>query len=399
MSLNTAPSCERIHIGIFGKRNAGKSSLINAITSQDLAIVSSYKGTTTDPVFKAMELLPLGPVLLVDTPGLDDDQEQLGDLRIKRTQEELRRTDIAIVVTTASIGVGDLERSLISELRARAVAFVVVVNKLDEEPLSKDIATKIGVELAAPLFMVSAKTGEGINAFKEALAQQKPDEPVSQHIIGDRLQAGDIAILVTPIDKAAPKGRLILPQVQTIRDLLDCGCNALVCQVPELANMLKQLNTPPAIVITDSQAFAEVQAIVPEGIWLTSFSILMAQYKGNFELQKRGAEKLDSLNDGDTILIAEGCTHHRQCNDIGSVKLPAWIKKYTGKSLNFEFTSGNGWRDDLSKYALIVHCGGCMLSRREMRNRLAAAEDAGVPITNYGIAIAKLQGVQPKFGR
>ncbi len=397
--MNTTPNSERIRISIFGRRNAGKSSLLNAILGQEHAIVSPVPGTTTDLVQKAMELLPLGPVLLVDTPGLDDDQEQLGDLRIKRTQEELRRTDIAIVVTTASIGVGDLERSLISELRARAVAFVVVVNKLDEEPLSKDIATKIGVELAAPLFMVSAKTGEGINAFKEALAQQKPDEPVSQHIIGDRLQAGDIAILVTPIDKAAPKGRLILPQVQTIRDLLDCGCNALVCQVPELANMLKQLNTPPAIVITDSQAFAEVQAIVPEGIWLTSFSILMAQYKGNFELQKRGAEKLDSLNDGDTILIAEGCTHHRQCNDIGSVKLPAWIKKYTGKSLNFEFTSGNGWRDDLSKYALIVHCGGCMLSRREMRNRLAAAEDAGVPITNYGIAIAKLQGVQPKFGR
>lgn len=397
--MNTTPNSERIRISIFGRRNAGKSSLLNAILGQEHAIVSPVPGTTTDLVQKAMELLPLGPVLLVDTPGLDDDQEQIGALRIKRTQEELRRTDIAIVVTTASTGVGDLERSLISELRARAVAFVVVVNKLDEEPLSKDIATKIGAELAAPLFMVSAKTGEGINAFKEALAQQKPDEPVSQHIIGDRLQAGDVAILVTPIDKAAPKGRLILPQVQTIRDLLDCGCNALVCQVPELANMLKQLNTPPAIVITDSQAFAEVQAIVPEGIWLTSFSILMAQYKGNFELQKRGAEKLDSLNDGDTILIAEGCTHHRQCNDIGSVKLPAWIKKYTGKSLNFEFTSGNGWRDDLSKYALIVHCGGCMLSRREMRNRLAAAEDSGVPITNYGIAIAKLQGVQPKFGR
>lgn len=395
--MNTTPNSERIRISIFGRRNAGKSSLLNAILGQEHAIVSPVPGTTTDLVQKAMELLPLGPVLLVDTPGLDDDQEQIGALRIKRTQEELRRTDIAIVVTTASTGVGDLERSLISELRARAVAFVVVVNKLDEEPLSKDIATKIGAELAAPLFMVSAKTGEGINAFKEALAQQKPDEPVSQHIIGDRLRPGDVAILVTPIDKAAPKGRLILPQVQTIRDLLDCGCNALVCQVPELANMLKQLNTPPAIVITDSQAFAEVQAIVPEGIWLTSFSILMAQYKGNFELQKRGAEKLDSLNDGDTILIAEGCTHHRQCNDIGSVKLPAWIKKYTGKSLNFEFTSGNGWRDDLSKYALIVHCGGCMLSRREMRNRLAAAEDADVPITNYGIAIAKLQGVQPNL--
>ena len=387
--MNTTPNSERIRISIFGRRNAGKSSLLNAILGQEHAIVSPVPGTTTDLVQKAMELLPLGPVLLVDTPGLDDDQEQIGALRIKRTQEELRRTDIAIVVTTASTGVGDLERSLISELRARAVAFVVVVNKLDEEPLSKDIATKIEAELAAPLFMVSAKTGEGINAFKEALAQQKPDEPVSQHIIGDRLRPGDVAILVTPIDKAAPKGRLILPQVQTIRDLLDCGCNALVCQVPELANILKQLNTPPAIVITDSQAFAEVQAIVPEGIWLTSFSILMAQYKGNFELQKRGAEKLDSLNDGDTILIA----HHRHCNDIGSVKLPAWIKKYTGKSLNFEFTSGNGWRDDLSKYALIVHCGGCMLSRREMRNRLAAAEDAGVPITNYGIAIAKLQGV------
>lgn len=395
--MNTTPNSERIRISIFGRRNAGKSSLLNAILGQEHAIVSPVPGTTTDLVQKAMELLPLGPVLLVDTPGLDDDQEQIGALRIKRTQEELRRTDIAIVVTTASIGVGDLEMSLISELRARAVAFVVVVNKLDEEPLSKDIATKIGAELAAPLFMVSAKTGEGINAFKEALAQQKSDEPVSQHIIGDRLRPGDVAILVTPIDKAAPKGRLILPQVQTIRDLLDCGCNALVCQVPELANMLKQLNTPPAIVITDSQAFAEVQAIVPEGIWLTSFSILMAQYKGNFELQKRGAEKLDSLNDGDTILIAEGCTHHRQCNDIGSVKLPAWIKKYTGKSLNFEFTSGNGWRDDLSKYALIVHCGGCMLSRREMRNRLAAAEDADVPITNYGIAIAKLQGVQPNL--
>lgn len=391
--MNTAPNSERIRISIFGRRNAGKSSLLNAILGQDVATVSPVPGTTTDAVFKAMELLPLGPVLLVDTPGLDDDQAEIGALRIKRTQEELRRVDIAIVVTSANVGLGEHEAKLIADLRARGIAFVVAINKLDEEPLTEERATELERAFAAPVYPVSAKTGEGINEFKEALAQLKPDEPVSQHIIGDRLSPGDVAILVVPIDKAAPKGRLILPQQQTIRDLLDCGCNALVCQVPELEHMLSSLTKPPAIVITDSQVFAEVRRIVPTNVKLTSFSILMAQYKGNYELQKRGAESFDSLKDGDTILIAEGCTHHRQCNDIGSVKLPNWIKKYTGKELSFEFTSGQGWKDDLSKYALIVHCGACMLNRREMRNRLADAEAAGVPITNYGIAIAKLQGV------
>lgn len=391
--MNTAPNSERIRISIFGRRNVGKSSLLNAILGQDVATVSPVPGTTTDAVFKAMELLPLGPVLLVDTPGLDDDQAEIGALRIKRTQEELRRVDIAIVVTSANVGLGEHEAKLIADLRAKGIAFVVAINKLDEEPLTEERATELERAFAAPVYPVSAKTGEGINEFKEALAQLKPDEPVSQHIIGDRLSPGDVAILVVPIDKAAPKGRLILPQQQTIRDLLDCGCNALVCQVPELEHMLSSLTKPPAIVITDSQVFAEVRRIVPTNVKLTSFSILMAQYKGNYELQKRGAEAFDSLKDGDTILIAEGCTHHRQCNDIGSVKLPNWIKKYTGKELSFEFTSGQGWKDDLSKYALIVHCGACMLNRREMRNRLVDAEAAGVPITNYGIAIAKLQGV------
>lgn len=392
--MNIAPNSERVRISIFGRRNAGKSSLLNAILGQDVATVSPVPGTTTDAVFKAMELLPLGPVLLVDTPGLDDDQAEIGALRIKRTQEELRRVDIAIVVTSPKIGLGEFEANLISDLRAKGIAFVVAVNKLDEEPLSAERTNELERAFAAPIYPVSAKTGEGINEFKEALAKLKPDEPVSQHIIGDRLSPGDIAILVVPIDKAAPKGRLILPQQQTIRDLLDCGCNALVCQVPELEHMLSSLTTPPAIVITDSQVFAEVRKLVPPTIKLTSFSILMAQYKGNYELQKRGAATLDSLKDGDTILIAEGCTHHRQCNDIGTVKLPNWIKKYTGKELNFEFTSGQGWKEDLSKYALIVHCGACMLNRKEMRNRLADAEAAGIPITNYGIAIAKLQGVE-----
>lgn len=392
--MNTAPNSERIRISIFGRRNAGKSSLLNAILGQDVATVSSVPGTTTDAVFKAMELLPLGPVLLVDTPGLDDDQAEIGALRIKRTQEELRRVDIAIVVTSPEVGLGELEANLIAELRSKGIAFVVAVNKLDEQTLSEEQLNELERAFAAPIYPVSAKTGKGINEFKEALAQLKPDEPVSQHIIGDRLSPGDVAILVVPIDKAAPKGRLILPQQQTIRDLLDCGCNALVCQVPELGHMLSSLIKPPAIVITDSQVFAEVRKIVPTNVKLTSFSILMAQYKGNYDLQKRGAETLDSLKDGDTILIAEGCTHHRQCNDIGTVKLPNWIKKYTGKELNFEFTSGQGWKEDLGKYALIVHCGACMLNRREMRNRLADAEAAGVPITNYGIAIAKLQGVE-----
>lgn len=392
--MNTAPNSERIRISIFGRRNAGKSSLLNAILGQDIATVSPVPGTTTDAVFKAMELLPLGPVLLVDTPGLDDDQAEIGALRIKRTQEELRRVDIAIVVTSPEVGLGELEANLIAELRSKGIAFVVAVNKLDEQTLSEERVNELERAFAAPIYPVSAKTGNGINEFKEALAQLKPDEPQSQHIIGDRLSPGDVAILVVPIDKAAPKGRLILPQQQTIRDLLDCGCNALVCQVPELEHMLSTLVKPPAIVITDSQVFAEVRRIVPTNVKLTSFSILMAQYKGNYDLQKSGAETFDSLKDGDTILIAEGCTHHRQCNDIGTVKLPNWIKKYTGKELNFEFTSGQGWKDDLSKYALIVHCGACMLNRREMRNRLADAEAAGVPITNYGIAIAKLQGVE-----
>lgn len=391
--MNTAPNSERIRISIFGRRNAGKSSLLNAILGQDIATVSAVPGTTTDAVFKPMELLPLGPVLLVDTPGLDDDQAEIGELRIKRTQEELRRADIAIVVTSAKVGLGELEANLIADLRAKGIAFIVAINKLDEEPLTEERAAELERVFAAPIYPVSAKAGQGINELKEALAQLKPEEPQSQHIIGDRLSRGDIAILVVPIDKAAPKGRLILPQQQTIRDLLDCGCNALVCQVHELSHMLSSLSKAPAIVITDSQVFAEVRAIVPQDIKLTSFSILMAQYKGNYELQRRGAEMLDKLNDGDTLLIAEGCTHHRQCNDIGTVKLPNWIKKYTGKNLNFEFTSGQGWKDDLSKYALIIHCGACMLNRREMRNRLSDAEAAGVPITNYGIAIAKLQGV------
>lgn len=376
--LNQTPSGERIHIGIFGRRNAGKSALINALTGQSLAIVSDVAGTTTDPVSKAMELLPLGPVVITDTPGLDDVGE-LGGMRVEKTRAVLAKTDIAIIVIDASRGKSDVEKELIEDVRARAVPYVVVYNKCDiKMPEETD-----GV-------IVSAATGEGIAELKEKLASFAVKEGEAR-LIGDLVERGDVVILVTPIDASAPKGRLILPQQQVIRDLLEAGAMPLVCRESELVAALDKIT--PKMVVTDSQVFGLVSSIVPEGIPLTSFSMLMARYKGNFADAVSGAKALDGIKDGDKILISEGCTHHRQCEDIGTVKLPMWIKKHTGAEVEYIFTSGAEFPSDLSQYKMVIHCGGCTLNARELRYRYAMAKAAGVPITNYGVAIAHMHGI------
>ena len=380
MSLQSTPSSERVHIGFFGRRNAGKSSLVNAVTDQALAVVSDVKGTTTDPVSKAMELLPLGPVVIIDTPGFDDEGE-LGNLRVQKTKEILRRVDVAVLVADATVGLTDTDRELLSLFAEREIPAITVYNKTDLPHPT------IGEGLA-----VSAVNGDGVHELKEQIARaagEREQKPIAR----DLLNAGETAVLVTPIDSAAPKGRLILPQQQTLRDLLDGGCPTLVTRETELAAALQALHTPPAVVITDSQAFGVVSQIVPPSIPLTSFSILMARYKGNLPAAVIGAATLDKLQDGDRVLIAEGCTHHRQCGDIGSVKLPAWIRKHTGKQIEFAFTSGNEFPEDLSPYRLILHCGGCMQTEREMRARARLAADGGVPMTNYGVAIAHLHGI------
>lgn len=376
--LNQTPSGERIHIGIFGRRNAGKSALINALTGQSLAIVSDVAGTTTDPVSKAMELLPLGPVLITDTPGLDDVGE-LGEMRVEKTRAVLAKTDIAIIVIDASRGKSELETALVEDVRARAVPYVVVYNKCDIK--MPDVADGISV---------SAATGEGIDALKEKLASFASKEAEAR-LIGDLVERGDTVILVTPIDASAPKGRLILPQQQVIRDLLEAGAMPLVCRESELVAALEKIT--PKMVVTDSQVFGLVSSIVPEGIPLTSFSMLMARYKGNFADAVSGAKALDCIKDGDRILISEGCTHHRQCEDIGTVKLPMWIKKHTGAEVEYVFTSGAEFPSDLSAYKMVIHCGGCTLNARELRYRYAMAKAAGVPITNYGVAIAHIHGI------
>ena len=387
MSLNNTPSSERIHIGIFGKRNAGKSSVINAITGQDLAIVSDIKGTTTDPVLKSMELLPLGPVVLIDTPGLDD-EGKLGTLRIKKAYQMLNKTDIAVLVVDGSIGMTEEDDRILTRIKEKNIPYVIVFNKMD---LITDASVNTRQESHS--LQVSAKTGYHIQALKELIASQLPKELTKKKIVGDLIAPLDFVVLVVPIDSAAPKGRLILPQQQTIRDILDAGAVSIVVKDTELKDTLDKLAVKPKLVITDSQAFGKVSKEVPRDIPLTSFSILFARYKGNLDTLITGARTLDTLEDGDTVLISEGCTHHRQCDDIGSVKLPQWILAHTKKELHFSFTSGTEFPNDLSDYQLIVHCGGCMLNEREVKYRMKCALDQNVPITNYGIAIAHMKGI------
>lgn len=389
-NLNQTPSANRTHIGIFGKRNAGKSSLINAITGQNYAIVSDVLGTTTDPVLKSMELLPLGPVVIIDTPGLDD-EGTLGALRIQKAYQILNKTDIAVLVIDASSGVTKEDSEILKRIHEKEIPCVIVVNK-------SDICPNCNLEdLPLPdsdsAILVSSKTGEHIHELKELLAQQASQDTIQKSIVADLLNPLDFVVLVVPIDSAAPKGRLILPQQQTIRDILEAKASAIVVQETELAETLNSLGKKPKMVITDSQVFKKVSAVTPDDILLTSFSILFARYKGNLKTLVNGASALDSLKNGDRILISEGCTHHRQCDDIGTVKLPNWIRNYTKKEIEFEFTSGTEFPLDLSSYKMIVHCGGCMLNEREMKYRLKCAEDAKIPITNYGTCIAYINGI------
>ena len=385
MSLNETTSGERLHIAFFGRRNAGKSSLVNAVTGQSLSVVSDVAGTTTDPVKKAMELLPLGPVMIWDTAGFDDEGD-LGALRVEKTREVLAKTDIAILVTNAAEdALYPDEAAFLEDLKKRKTPYIHVKNKSD---LSENKQSD-----TADVLYASAVTGEGIDALKErlgALAKQKQN---NKKIVSDLLNPGDIVVLVCPIDEAAPKGRLILPQQQTIRDIIDAGCSAFVCQDTELPGVLSALKAPPRMVITDSQAFGRVSKMVPTTIPLTSFSILFARYKGDLFSQVRGAAALSTLSDGDRVLISEGCTHHRQCGDIGTVKLPAWVKKFSGADVDITFTSGGEFPSDLSPYKLVIHCGACMLNETEMQSRIARTKEQGIPICNYGVAIAHCTGI------
>ena len=382
MSLNSTPSGERVHIGFFGRRNAGKSSVVNAFTNQQISVVSDVKGTTTDPVTKAMELLPLGPVMIIDTPGFDD-EGSLGAERVKRTKQVLNRVDIAVLVVDGTVGKTAADHELIAIFEQKKIPCLVAYNKSD----------LTGQKEYADGLAVSALTKENIDSLKETVARLVKSEDDGRKICADLVETGDIAVLVVPIDKAAPKGRLILPQQQTIRDLLDAGAAALVVRDTELADLLVSLGKKPSVVITDSQAFAKVKDIVPDDVRLTSFSILMARYKGFLETAVAGAAAIERLQDGDRVLISEGCTHHRQCDDIGTVKLPNWLRKYTGKDIVIETSSGKGFPEDLSPYKLVIHCGGCMLNEREMRYRRQFAGDSGVPFTNYGTAIAYMNGI------
>lgn len=431
MGMNDTPSADRVHIGFFGKRNAGKSSVLNAVTGQDLAVVSDVRGTTTDPVSKAMELLPLGPVVLIDTPGIDDEGE-LGALRVKKSYQTLNKTDVAVLVVDAAAGPGPEDLELFGRIRQKQIPVVVAYNKADTlksaanqpggsggesaanqpggsvpEPTAEPAEQKAPVpglsapqpwggsqpwDATQPLY-ISARTGQGIAELKERLAQLGKPQENSRRIVADLLEPMDLAVLVVPIDSAAPKGRLILPQQQTIRDVLEASAIAVVVKDTELKETLSGLGKKPKLVITDSQAFARVSRETPEDVLLTSFSILFARYKGNLAAAAAGARAVEQVGDGDLVLICEGCTHHRQCEDIGTVKLPRWIREYTGAEPEFVFTSGTAFPDDLSPYRLVVHCGACMLNEREMKYRLKCAQDQGVPMTNYGILIAYMQGI------
>lgn len=386
MSLNHTPSSERVHIALFGRRNVGKSSIINAITNQQLSIVSEFEGTTTDPVYKSMELLPLGPVVLIDTAGLDD-EGSLGTLRIQKTYQVLNKTDIALLIVDSSKGITELDVKLMERFRAKKLPYVVAFNKADlcEPPIPYDIREHcIGV---------SAKSGLNIRQLKELIAAQVKPSAEEHILVADLLEPSDLVVLVTPIDNAAPKGRLILPQQQTIRDILEADAVSIVVKENQLKTTLEQLNKKPKLVITDSQAFEKVAKDTPEDILLTSFSILFARYKGNLEAAVQGAKALDSLENGDYVLISESCTHHRQCGDIGTEKLPNWIRKYTEKNLHFEFTNGRDFPENVSKYQLIIHCGGCMINEKEMKQRLSIAAEQQIPMTNYGTAIAYMHGI------
>ena len=393
MGMNQTPASERVHISFFGKRNAGKSSVINAVTGQDLAIVSSVMGTTTDPVYKTMELLPLGPVMVIDTPGIDDEGE-LGALRVRKSYQVLNKTDIAILVIDSTAGKGEEELELIHRFHKKDIPYLIVYNKIDL--LSTEKIKDLAISVRAGEVLVSASDGMNIQELKEKIASLKPEDTHKYPLIQDLIEPLDLVILVVPIDKAAPKGRLILPQQQTIRDILERGALSLVVRDTELKSTLDHFlaqGVCPKLVVTDSQAFARVSKDVPENITLTSFSILFSRYKGELETQLKGIAALSSIEDGDRILIAEGCTHHRQCGDIGTCKMPEWIRNYTGKKPVFEFTSGTEFPDDVSSYKMVVHCGGCMLNEREMKYRIACCQDQGVPITNYGILIAQVTGI------
>ena len=393
MGMNQTPASERVHISFFGKRNAGKSSVINAVTGQDLAIVSSVMGTTTDPVYKTMELLPLGPVMVIDTPGIDDEGE-LGALRVRKSYQVLNKTDIAILVIDSTAGKGEEELELIHRFHKKGIPYLIVYNKIDL--LSTEKIKDLAMSVRAGEVLVSASDGMNIQELKEKIASLKPEDTHKYPLIQDLIKPLDLVILVVPIDKAAPKGRLILPQQQTIRDILERGALSLVVRDTELKSTLDHFlaqGVYPKLVVTDSQAFARVSKAVPENITLTSFSILFSRYKGELEIQLKGIAALSSIEDGDRILIAEGCTHHRQCGDIGTCKMPEWIRNYTRKKPVFEFTSGTEFPDDVSSYKMVVHCGGCMLNEREMKYRIACCQDQGVPITNYGILIAQVTGI------
>lgn len=393
MGLNNTPMSERVHIGFFGRRNAGKSSVMNAVTGQDLAVVSDVKGTTTDPVYKSMELLPIGPVVMIDTPGIDDEGE-LGKLRVKKSYQTLNKTDAAVLVIDAAAGVSGEDKKLLEKIREKKIPCVVALNKkeLAEEEDMERIKKELDLD-DGWIIEVSAAAGDGICELKEMIAAAAHQEETENVLVRDLLHPSDIVVLVVPVDSAAPKGRLILPQQQVIRDILEADAASVVVKENGLKNVLDQLEENPRMVITDSQVFGRVAKDTPVDVPLTSFSILMARYKGNLEQAVRGVTELDRLKDGDVVLISEGCTHHRQCEDIGTVKIPRWIRKYTGKEIQIETTSGTEFPDDLSGYKLIIHCGGCMLNEREMKYRYSCAKDQGVPMTNYGIMIAYVKGI------
>lgn len=393
MGMNQTPASERVHISFFGRRNAGKSSVINAITGQDLAIVSSVKGTTTDPVYKTMELLPLGPVMIIDTPGIDDEGE-LGALRVKKSYQILNKTDIAILIVDSTTGKTDADYALISRFIHKKIPYLIVYNKIDL--LTDQEVYDLAFSTRKEEVLVSVAANMNIHELKEKIASMKPEDSHKYPLIGDLINPEDLVILVVPIDKAAPKGRLILPQQQTIRAVLERGGLSLVVRDTELKSTLELFRSQgikPKLVVTDSQAFARVSKDTPEDITLTSFSILFSRYKGELDAQLLGVNALSTVKDGDRILISEGCTHHRQCDDIGTYKLPKWIREYTGKEPVFEFTSGTEFPDDVTSYKMVIHCGGCMLNEREMKYRIACCQDQNVPITNYGIAIAQMTGI------
>ena len=384
MSLNNTVSAERVHIGFFGLRNAGKSSIVNAVTGQNLSLVSDVKGTTTDPVKKTMELLPMGPVVIIDTPGIDDVGE-LGEMRVKRAVQTLNYTDIAVLVVDASKGMQEQDKMLVSRFESKKIPYIIAYNKSD---LVADLPVMKENEI-----YVSALNNFNITELKNKIAEFAKGWENGKKIVADLIGENDLVVLVVPIDESAPKGRLILPQQQVIREVIECGATAVVCRDTELKDTLSSLSKKPKLVIADSQAFAKVSADTPEDIPLTSFSILFVRYKGDLRSAVHGAAQLDKLRDGDKILISEGCTHHRQCNDIGTVKMPNWIRNHCKKELEFHFTSGNEFPEDLSDFSLVVHCGGCMLNAREMQYRTGFADDCGVPMTNYGIAIAHMNGI------